>query len=226
VSQAFPYVKNAGALRCADDATPNHSFSGGVLAVTDSYGINSNIAGLTVPGARGRPEQPVSPTASDAVVAVPANTVLLFEVANDAASLAPFPDPSLSEGSASGDGAYGCSGFINSVAVDAVPCGTGSEALGSGGSWTPLYATGSLGGRPLNGGYKDRARHNGGSNFLACDGHVQWLRPEAVSGGSDAVAPACLQGDDADQPAECKGQTKRSAAGTANRKFKLTFSVR
>lgn len=225
--QTFPYVPSQDVFQCLDDSTPSHRFTGGVVVYPDSYGINSNIAGLTVSGKGGKPDQQVYPTATDPVVAAPAHTVLLFEVANDVASLTAFHDSAQSEGSASGDGAYACGGFINSVFVNTLPCGTGSEGIGSGGgSFQPLYATGSIGGRVLNGGFRDQARHNGGSNFIACDGHARWLRPEAVSGGSDAVAPDCSQGDAADQLGDCKAQDKHGAAGTANSNFSLTFSVR
>jgi len=84
-----------------------------------------------------------------------------------------------------------------------------------------LYATGNVGGRLLNGATKagkilgggSTPRHAGGANYVACDGHAVWLRPEEVSGGNNAAA--------ADNPQ--KAEVNR-AAGTAGGGYVLTFS--
>ena len=83
-----------------------------------------------------------------------------------------------------------------------------------------LYATGNVGGRRLNGATKagkilgggSTPRHAGGANYVACDGHAVWLRPEEVSGGNNAAA---------DNPQ--KAEVNR-AAGTAGGGYVLTFS--
>lgn len=102
----------------------------------------------------------------------------------------------------------------------------------------PMYVTGGIGGRPLNGAAQNGqtvngevvdaagARHQGGVDYVACDGHVVWLRPEAVSGGDDPVAADCLQGTEGGQPSDCGGQAVVRVAGTADGRYTLTFSTR
>jgi len=35
--------------------------------------------------------------------------------------------------------------------------------------------------------------HTDGANYLACDGHVKWLKPGAVSGGETAAASNAIE---------------------------------
>jgi prepilin-type processing-associated H-X9-DG protein len=102
-----------------------------------------------------------------------------------------------------------------------------------------LYATGNMGGRPLNNGVwatllpgqktlygpgTSTPRHQGGANYVACDGHAIWLRPDQVSSGDDAPAPNCGQGTEATQPDGCSAVKSQNAAGTQDSAYKLTFS--
>lgn len=85
------------------------------------------------------------------------------------------------------------------------------------------YATGQMGNRAFVAGANlAEGIHLGGSNFLACDGHVKWMKGERVSNGSTQVGgPTLRQGE---------GNTVR-AAGTQSLKdmsgngYALTFSV-
>ena len=75
------------------------------------------------------------------------------------------------------------------------------------------YATGSIGGiLPASSliHTEKGAVHNGGANYLAQDGHVKFLRPESVSGGSSAL-----------NPNEYQDQTGNEAAGTASLRLSL-----
>lgn len=62
------------------------------------------------------------------------------------------------------------------------------------------------------------ARHLGGANYLAVDGHVKWLRPENVSRGENVSGSSTM--------ADGGCSTWEKPAGTANMgKFALTFSI-
>ncbi len=223
VSQCFPYFKNTGLLLCPDDATkgwlpsyppgypgyPGPSFP---MHYPASYGINSNLLGQS--NAR-----KAAPALGE--LAVPARTALLFEVENDAAAVMPEGADVIS-GSAAGNGGDDCGG-TGSEKSPTYPCGYGGgDPLNS----VPLFATGDIGGRALNGGAGSRPRHADGANYLACDGHVKWLLPERVSGGRDAVAEDCGQGTEKEQPADCRAQVPERAAGIGRVRYSLTFSAK
>lgn len=92
------------------------------------------------------------------------------------------------------------------------------------GNFVPNYATsyrtGVMGNRPAfqNGVTYEETAHFNGSNFLACDGHVKWFRPSAISSGYNANLAT-------------NTQTSNFAAGTQSMKdgsgniFALTFSA-
>ena len=80
------------------------------------------------------------------------------------------------------------------------------------------FGTGNMGGRTSGtyghsvGQFNDSAMHMEGSNFLAVDGHVKWMRGDKVSTGRAAAS-------------ESDAQTSGQAAGTGNSAFALTFST-
>lgn len=86
------------------------------------------------------------------------------------------------------------------------------------------YATGLMGNRAFNSGTNHLAEgiHLSGSNFLACDGHVKWLKGSAVSNGSNQIGGSTMR--------QAEGNVNR-AAGTDSmkdlngRSYGLTFSV-
>ena len=221
VSQCFPYFKSTGLLLCPDDMTkgwlpsyppgypgyPGPSFP---MRYADSYGMNTNIMGRAVAGR-------VAPTMG--VLVAPARTTLLFEVENDAAAIVP-EGPDALNGSAAGNGGDDCGGY-GSEKSPTYPCGTAGDDPSNP---VPLFATGNIGNRALNGGTGSRPRHADGANYLACDGHVKWLHPGNISGGYDAVAEDCGQGTEKGQPADCHAQGPERAAGTGDVRYSLTFS--
>ena len=223
ISQCFPYFGSAALLLCPDDVTEGYlpSYPPGYpgypgptfpMRYPDSYGINSNVMGWA--SAR---------KAATALgeLAAPARTTLLFEVENDDASVVPVGPDELN-GSATGNGADDCGGYAPDQPAT-YPCGTaGNDPT----KRVPLYATGNIGGRALNGGAGSLPRHADGANYLACDGHVKWLRPDRVSGGHSAVAADCHQGTELQQPIGCRAQTPEHAAGTGDAHFSLTFSAK
>ena len=221
ISQCFPYFKSAGLLLCPDDMTkgylpsyppgyPGHPGPSLPMRYPDSYGINSNLMGWA--NAR---------KAAHALgeLTAPARTTLLFEVENDAAATIP-EGPDALNGSATGNGGDDCGGS-GSEKSPTYPCGTASDDPSNP---VPLFATGNIGGRALNGGMGSSPRHADGANYLACDGHVKWLRPENVSGGRNAVAEDCRQGTEKEQPPDCRAQVPERAAGTGGVRYSLTFS--
>ena len=185
--QGYPYVRSAEVFHCPSDAAappnPYHY-------VANSYGYNMNM-NMTVP----------IRTKRLAYLAAPAKTVLLFEVSH---SWAAFTSP-IVDFSATGDGGEDA-GHTGTPEGDTYPEGGGSDTA------FPLYATGDMGGRLLNGGEGSKPRHQGGADYLACDGHVGWFRPSEISCGLTGVHP--------DAP-----QTDRGAAGTENPGYKLTFAL-
>ena len=77
------------------------------------------------------------------------------------------------------------------------------------------YATGDMGGRNY-GSFTSLPRHFDGSNFLAVDGHVKWLKGAAVSGGPTPASSTTVQS------VMFSGSAGTAALGSAQ----LTFSYR
>ena len=93
----------------------------------------------------------------------------------------------------------------------ASPAGTGFYGSVPGG--TTSFATGNMGGRIYT--PATEPRHFDGSNFLAVDGHVKWLRGAAVSAGPTAISSTSPQD---------VAPGSRSAGTSAMGAAQLTFS--
>lgn len=207
VSQCYPYLNASPIFECPDDGTTAYD-SGVGLYVPDSYGLSSDVLERAHGG----------PTTLLGEVAAPAKTVMLFEVVNDATATTSHA-PSGINGSASGNGGDDCSGLDPSNA-STFPCGTGFDSNPH--DPVPLYATGNIGGRLLNGSRGSVARHGAGANYVACDGHAVWLQSEQVSGGHNQPTTGSSCGQDDPSPGCGRGIR---AAGTANSRYALTFSI-
>ena len=215
--ETFPYVKNTEVYHCPDDPTPESFVMPSVERhyYADSYGLNSNLAGS-------RPGEEKTQVIVSAVTA-PARTALIFEVVGDTTLLTAFVNPLLNC-SASGNGGTDVDGRDpESKGNYAVGCEPYASPSGWKVNGVVPYATGDIGGRALEDwDVVNEPRHGGGANYVACDGHAVWLRPEQVSGGFSQPATGSPCGQD-DTAAGCGG--KATAAGTANSKYALTFSI-
>ena len=228
--QVFPYVKDPAVYRCPDDPTLDGELNFPLPVVhyfVDSYAINSNLQGPPVSDftPTGDIVRQILPSFSESVLAAPTKTVMLFEAQDDAAALT-TPSNEYMGCAASGSG--------GDPATPGSPWVGGCRPAAGFVSATPLYATGAIGGRVpvysqgnfglLIGGLEATdPRHGAGANYLACDGHAVWLRPESVSGGKSQPPGGANCGQD-DAGALCSGGS--TAAGTANSRYALTFSVR
>lgn len=229
--QVFPYVKDPAVYRCPDDSTTDGELNVPLPVVhyfVDSYALNSNLQGPPAPDLTrtgDMNEKQILPSFSESVLAAPAKTVMLFEAEGDAVALT-TPSNEYIGCAASGSG--------GDPATPGSPWVSGCRPSAAGVSFSPLYATGTIGGRvpvysqgnvgQLVGGLEATdPRHGAGANYLACDGHAVWLRPEGVSGGKSQPPGGANCGQD-DAEALCSGSS--AAAGTANSRYALTFSVK
>lgn len=188
----FPYLATTTVYHCPDDPT-DYDWSLKSAGCPVSYGINANLTGR-----KGR-----NSGIALADLESPSHTVLFFEVKNDVTQL-----------TISDEGTEGYKETPPTLFVS--PAGDGSGARPAygyvGTDANPLeYATGKIGGRTEIVG---KPRHHGGSDYAAVDGHVIWLPPYRVSGGTSNPSPHGAQ----DQPLG-------AAAGTG-RHYALTFSTR
>lgn len=186
----YPYAKNVQVYKCPDDSTTNFIPPSDNRFLAVSYAYNQNVANGIVEGMHLARFNAAS------------RTVMLFEVANGHMNRkgnnpnAWEPDPRET---------------------------TSAAALGSPGSCpnsaTGGYATGHMGGRTYSC-LTPQPYHSDGSNFLACDGHVKWMKGSAVS--------TYKLNDNPDNPQGVP--TADRAAGTTNMtngngvSYQLTFS--
>jgi len=159
--QIAPYIKNTGVFHCPDDPTPVSRTS-----VPVSYGMNYNIFEIDNSGN--------ASTLSG--LRAPASTVMCYEVTGVQANISTTPETPGPTGQLSPTGnGYPVSG---TALFDTTGGGGFANAGGK-------YATGAMGGRASYSGYVTiTPYHTDGSNYLAADGHVKWLRPSAVSSGN------------------------------------------
>ena len=191
---AYPYVKSPTAFRCSDDPTKD------ILRMQFVFS-----------GSNGTPATPNSyaingnlDNSLDSDMNAQTKTVMLLEARNCQEAF--MENYRYGVGSVAGDGEH---------PLNCRPEGCNEEL-------DAQYDTGDIGGRHVNINIERPGRHSGGAGYIACDGHVVWLRPEQVSGGKSQPTggPACGQDD---VGAGCGG--KDTAAGTANSKYALTFSI-
>ncbi len=195
----YPYVKSTGVYACPDDSTVPICSTGcapGVPANKVSYAMNANLY-----------DQSLS------VLNASASTVLACEVQkiNNASVTGTPPDFQ----SPAATGSYYTTPFSRFVYGNSVAATTIAG----------VYATGPIGGyTQLNMISGKSGLHSDGSNYLATDGHVKWLRGIQVSGGD----PATIAGN---PQTISNGSSDGIAAGTGSLKLDdnatsvaLTFS--
>lgn len=219
--QCFSYVKSTSLYVCPDDTTAPVVQGGNTVGYPVSYGFNTSASGDMLSDFK-----------------APASTVLLFEVSGDPALIT---DPS--EGtqgytaappsgfmSTAGDGGGNIFCRIKSFDANHVVLATDDDAHPP----TIQYATGALGARWTPNSNPDSkpawfldefGRHHSASNYVMADGHAKFIYPNQVSGGGEAVAPDCQQGNLTPQPSDCARAHPTDAAGTAGLPpFTVTFS--
>ena len=166
----YPYAKSTALFGCPDDPTPNTA-----TKVKVSYAFNTDV--MPTAGAN----EPFSGSGALSIQNSPASTVLLFEVQSSAPGNSQTVDVTNSiEGSSPvSNGSY-------------QNAGQGPKCRGNG-NW--YYATGIIGGNanitPISA--APNGIHTDGSNWLACDGHVKYLKGAAVSGGNPAPNPTTAE---------------------------------
>ena len=218
--QLYQYVKSTGVYKCPDDSTPILTDYGTPYYQVVSYGYNQNVQGYGLTGS-------LSSQAS------PASTVLLCEMAGGLGQYNQDASEDTDLGAAyvspAVDGLDNNTTGVPSDIINTAGAAGGIDTTGDSHMQTK-YATGPMGGiAPKNQTQNFTGltgRHTDGSNFLACDGHVKWLRGSAVSPGIQANAATDAQASD---PARTTGSfpapAGSNAAGTGNLgNFALTFS--
>ena len=176
----YPYVKSAQIFVCPSTRVVDTSDSSYKdYPIGANYGLNNNLASAAI----GKSLSSVSAAAS---------TVLLCEqITGRTAGGVPAASVNLTDPNEDFTATF--NGY-NVVGQGNAACGT----------WGNLPQTGTLGGRAnVNFGKLGCWNHDpdlfstpihfDGSNFLAVDGHVKWLKPGQVSGGATALAPGNAQ---------------------------------
>jgi prepilin-type N-terminal cleavage/methylation domain-containing protein/prepilin-type processing-associated H-X9-DG protein len=168
----YPYVKSTAVYHCPDDPT-----SGSGTNVPVSYAINDSLLA---------DQNHVGYDGNDHIGAVlsaltsPSSTVMLCEIQGYTGEITVVSNNTVTDNSPSGTGDTQFWG-----------CGAGHPSGCFGGV---NYAIGNPPGQNL-GLIPSKTVHTNGSNFVACDGHVKWLAPGAISGGKDNPSPNGVQND-------------------------------
>ncbi len=219
-----PFMKGVAMLRCPQD--PTRDESPGPDRFVDSYAMNANLGGATFRRRNWGTRE--VPAATESEIHAPAGTTMFFEASDNVTrfewSLPRRPGPPDFDGSSPSGNTTTRPGMVGGADYTFLHGGGGQYEYAPG-FWVTRYATGNVGGRRLNGTLGSVPRHGERANYLACDGHVQALRPERVSGGANAVGETCDQGTRAGQGGVCAAQTPACAAGTGSRRYGLTFST-
>ena len=212
--EIYPFVKSTGVYGCPDDPTAP---AAGVSKV--SYAINANIMG----GNLSNYTQLVTDHDSLSSWNSPANTVQLFEVQKVGDPGAggpgiPITDPY--EGGVAGNGKSpgGMGSFAGQFAGGNRPVAQDNVGV--------IYATGQIGGNVPTGQSPNLTTgvHTDGSNWLACDGHVKWLRGIAVSGGAYASDPNNPEMDSAATDSTVASGTSKMTLSDGKTGVVMTFS--
>ena len=177
--EIYPYVKSTGVYGCPDD--PTGAVNGNAKV---SYAINANLMGGDLS------DYPQLTTPHDSISSwnSPANTVQLFEVQGVGDPMAGGPGIPITdvyEGGTDPNASGKSPGGMGSNAGVAQNQPISQDAVGT------VYATGQIGDNTGTGQLPNLTKgvHTEGANYLACDGHVKWLRGNAVSGGAYASDP-------------------------------------
>jgi prepilin-type N-terminal cleavage/methylation domain-containing protein/prepilin-type processing-associated H-X9-DG protein len=195
----IPYLKSVGVYKCPDDSTVYNPGSG--IWQDVFCAMNDSLLGDGNRDASGNNPQP-TPLAK---LNAPASTVMLCEV-------------------------FGATMDINNASVNTdFSTGATMDSRFWGGCptyCTGYYATGNPPGQSLV-----MAKgittgvHTDGSNYLACDGHVKWLRAARIAGGKDAKSATDAQNNNGScGGSNCAAGTSSMDNGGGSGSATLTFS--
>ncbi len=194
-----PFVKSAGVFKCPDDS---YSYNGAPPANTVgwvysevSYSINDSLISDGNGGGGN--------TAALAKLNAPASTVMLCEAFGATTDLSgKYNDPDYSSGGTLDTGFWG---------------GTPAQFGG--------YATGTPPGQKISlFAGTGNGVHTDGANYLACDGHVKWLRAAQISAGKDAASSTNPQDNSNPNNHLAAGTGYMNVAGGAQGSATLTMS--
>jgi prepilin-type N-terminal cleavage/methylation domain-containing protein/prepilin-type processing-associated H-X9-DG protein len=170
--QIMPYLKSVQTLKCPSD--PTSYTTAGLVPISYAYNVNIVRTGIS-------PNDTVFTFYPLPAFTAPARTVLCFEVQRGRFQTNDDPDISSPVG--------------NGVDLFGAGFGNGDTAL--------HYATGALGNTnidhqnnnvQLDSGEYFPGAHFEGSNFLAADGHVKWLKGKKICAGWPAAKPQNIRG--------------------------------
>ena len=170
----YTYVKSTGVFKCPDDSTSPATAAVSVISYTMNFSLGIPLS-YDMPTHVLIPAFGTSPGAALSTLNAPASTVLLCEIQGETETL-PQANPANDTSSLS--------------TMDRTFWPNGRPGGGSNGS--AVYATGAPIGQSLAL-IPSKTVHTDGSNYLACDGHVKYLRPVSVSGGFIAASPGAEQ---------------------------------
>ncbi len=173
----YTYVKSTGVFKCPDDST---TVAAGQSVI--SYTMNFNLAVGETNNGNANYTFNAAQAASLSLVNAPASTVMLAEIQGVTEVL---PQPIFTNDTSplsTMDRGFWSAGGVG------YPGDSGSGRDNANG----VYATGSPVGNPLAL-ISSQTVHTGGSNYLAVDGHVKYLRPVNISGGFNAASAGAEQ---------------------------------
>ena len=187
--QIYSYVKSTQIYQCPDDRSPVWSSTGTPWYVV-SYGYNSDIP-IPYSDWYNAPTSPGTFRGTTSYFSATSRTVLLFETAETGGTITSPNGQEVGSTYSTAAGTGLPSGYVGScITLGGVASNNAGFFAtgfmgGRGGTGLPYPANGesaALGGAYLNG----TGIHMDGSNFLMIDGHVKWLKGDAVSTGAGA----------------------------------------
>jgi prepilin-type N-terminal cleavage/methylation domain-containing protein/prepilin-type processing-associated H-X9-DG protein len=230
--ELFPYVKNVAVYDCPDDTTVarTNTFGGTTYTLQPiSYAYNQN---LTFPPSTGW-----GLGTSVSTLTAPSSTVLLYEITSqDVTNPTCTSSFCFSVADLSTTDEVGGTNVFPALSLSIMsPAGIGTQCGNDASQYVP-QATGYTGGA-FQSAFQDPSqftgpdgRHSTGSNYLACDGHVKWLKGGAVSTGhyfnsvGGSVPSTPTTDEDASSGSNAVPKYGQAAGTASSQGWVLTFS--